>query len=181
MNYMTTNSGGFVDFENPEFSKFTIEDIAQGLSNTCRFAGQCDDFYSVAQHSVLVSRLVATEHRMQALLHDASEAFIHDITRPLKQMLPEYRTIETALQMEIFKRFGTPLLMHYSVKRADNIVLATEMRDLITTPPHFMIVGNNPDEKPLPFTIVPVPPKQARLAFLHAYYELTRVAVHYAS
>lgn len=174
MSYILTNSGGFVDFEKPSFSKFTIEDIAKGLSNTCRFAGQTDEFYSVAQHSVLVSKLVASDYRLQALLHDASEAFMHDVTRPLKILLSEYRRLENDMQDEIFRRFNVPLKMHHSVKRADNIVLATEMRDLMTTPPNFAIVGNNPDEKPLPLPIRPMSPKAAYMAFMDTFRELSK-------
>ena len=60
------------------------EDIARGLSLTCRFAGQCQHFYSVAEHSINVMRLVPQEHKLCALLHDAPEAYLGDMSRPLK-------------------------------------------------------------------------------------------------
>jgi len=78
-------SGGWFDFLDPWNSPFTVEDIAHGLAHVCRYAGQCDGFYSVAEHSMLVAD-IADEHPLQALLHDAAEAFMGDITRPLKQL-----------------------------------------------------------------------------------------------
>ena len=86
-------SGAWFDFLDPESSDFAIEDIAAGLSNICRYAGQCSGFYSVAEHSLLVSE-VAFDHAYAALMHDAAEAFIGDVTRPLKQLLPDFKRIE---------------------------------------------------------------------------------------
>jgi 5'-nucleotidase len=93
-------SGAWFDFRAPKSSNFTIEDIAHGLANICRYAGQCRKFYSVAEHSILVSE-VAVGFELEALLHDAAEAFMGDITRPLKQMLPEYKKIEDEVETAI--------------------------------------------------------------------------------
>src|SRR5262245_34867592 len=100
-------SGAWLDFCAPSASEFTIEDIAHGLANICRYAGQCSNFYSVAEHSILVSE-TAKGFEFEALLHDAAEAFMGDITRPLKQMLPEYKRIEREVEHAIFERFGVP-------------------------------------------------------------------------
>src|SRR5258708_39476115 len=81
------HSGAWFDFCAPASSCFNIEDIAHGLANICRYAGQCKRFYSVAEHSILVSQ-TAKGFEYEALLHDAAEAFVGDISRPLKQMLP---------------------------------------------------------------------------------------------
>src|ERR1700734_2059257 len=78
------HSGAWFDFAAPHSSRFTIEDIAHGLANICRYSGQCNRFYSVAEHSVLVSE-IAVGFELEALMHDAAEAFLGDITRPLKQ------------------------------------------------------------------------------------------------
>src|SRR5438477_8188248 len=86
-------SGAWFDFRAPASSNFTIEDVAHGLANICRYAGQCRRFYSVAEHSILVSE-TALGFELEALLHDAAEAFMGDITRPLKQILPQYKKIE---------------------------------------------------------------------------------------
>ena len=79
---ITLASGRLFDFLDPHGSDFSIEDIAHGLAHVCRYAGQCRAFFSVAEHSIIVSDLV-TEFAYEALLHDAAEAFIGDITRPL--------------------------------------------------------------------------------------------------
>jgi uncharacterized protein len=100
-------SGSWFDFCSPASSDFTIEDIAHGLANICRYAGQCKKFYSVAEHSILVSE-IAVGFEFEALLHDAAEAFIGDITRPLKQLLPEYKKIESSVQRAVLGRFGVP-------------------------------------------------------------------------
>ena len=75
-------SGVYFNFLTPHECAFTVDDIAHGLSQTCRFTGQTSEFYSVAQHSVIVSHLVEPPHQLGALFHDASEAMMGDIIRP---------------------------------------------------------------------------------------------------
>src|SRR4051794_32839296 len=87
------HSGAWFDLSDPSSSAFTIDDVAQGLANICRYAGHCTSFYSVAEHSLLVSE-TAHGFEFEGLLHDAAEAFLGDVTGPLKQMLPEYKRIE---------------------------------------------------------------------------------------
>jgi uncharacterized protein len=98
------HSGAWFDFCAPSKSDFTIEDIAHGLANICRYSGQCSEFYSVAEHSILVSE-VAKGFEFEALMHDAAEAFLGDITRPLKQLLPDFKKIETEVELAVFERF----------------------------------------------------------------------------
>lgn len=103
---ITTVSGKFFDILKPEEYEFDIEEIATALSNLCRYTGHVNRFYSVAEHSVLVSRIVPNNLRLAALLHDASEAYLGDVSSPLKKLLPEYKAIERNVQAAIAKRFG---------------------------------------------------------------------------
>src|SRR5690606_29748913 len=78
----------------PRPDEICIEDIAHALSMQCRYAGHCLSFYSVAEHSVLLSQHVAEPFRRWALLHDASEAYLVDVPRPIKGDLSNYRAVE---------------------------------------------------------------------------------------
>lgn len=126
MSWIQLRSGGKFDFENPSRSTWTIPDIAWGLSHTNRFNGQTDKPITVAQHSVNVSYLVPKEQALAALFHDAAEAFIGDITTPLKRVLGEaFERMEAAVEAEIFGKLN---LNPYTkeIKHADLVCLATE-------------------------------------------------------
>ncbi|WP_292657870.1 hypothetical protein [Mesorhizobium sp.] len=127
---ITLASGRIFDFLDPHGSNFTIEDVAHGLAHICRYAGQCRNFYSVAEHSLLVSD-VAVDYPYEALLHDAAEAFIGDVTRPLKQLLPEYKAIEANVEDAIAKRFRLSTSYRDAVKIADLSVLAAEQAQVM--------------------------------------------------
>lgn len=122
--------GGFFDYERPERSSYTIEDVARGLSHTARFSGQTDRAYTVAQHSVLVSRMVPAEHALAGLLHDAVEAFMADMPSPLKRMLPGYKELELRAEEDLCKRFGVQFPLHPSIKDADIRLFLAERRDM---------------------------------------------------
>jgi uncharacterized protein len=123
-------SGALLDFLDPWSSRFVIEDIAHGLSNICRYAGQCSRFYSVAEHSIHVS-YVAKGFEYPALMHDAAEAFLGDITRPLKQLVPDFKRIEAEVERVIFERFGLQWPVPAEVKDADLQVLAAEQAQIM--------------------------------------------------
>lgn len=126
-----TSTGDYFDLTDPHNSEINIETIAHALSNICRFSGHCSEFYSVAQHSVLVSKMVPQEHALMGLLHDASEAFLGDVISPLKSMLPEYKTLEARVTNAIYKRFNIGPHQYPTIKKADLMALATERKYLL--------------------------------------------------
>lgn len=108
-------------------------DIAHHLALQCRFGGACRVFYSVAEHSLRVAAIVPPEDALAGLLHDAAEAYAQDLVRPVKQALPQYRDIERRIAVVLSERFQVDLVnLPESVKRADEVMLATEKRDLMS-------------------------------------------------
>lgn len=154
----------------PRADEIDIEDIAHSLSNMCRYAGHCSEFYSVAQHSVLVSWLAPIKDALWGLLHDASEAYLVDVPRPVKPHLPGYREIEDRVMREVCAKFGLPEQMPASIKRLDRAILADEARDLMKSPP----IDWGLTEPPLGIPIAPWTPSHARIAFLSQFKMLTQ-------
>jgi len=118
----------------PRPEEIVIEDIAHSLANQCRFAGHVREFYSVAQHSVLVSELVSPPDKLWGLLHDASEAYLVDFPRPVKhdpKFGGPYRRMEAQLMGAICLRFQLPHKMPASVRVADDRAVVNEARALM--------------------------------------------------
>lgn len=133
--WIQTFTGKKFDLKNPDPRMVDRRDIAHALSLTCRFSGHSNMMYSVAHHSINVMELVCYEYKLDALLHDAAEAYICDITTPFKWLVPSIKIIENKIQIAIRQRFNLPDVMSDDrlkvIKRADMIMLATEKRDLM--------------------------------------------------
>lgn len=154
----------------PREEDIRIEDIAHALSNCCRWTGHVKDFYSVGQHSIYVSKNVSSQSELWGLLHDASEAYLVDLARPIKYApgLGEiYLKIEKQLEYVIAKKFGLPLDIPKDVKEADGRLLLTEKRDLMngnwTEPDR---AGCKAESQPYDFPIIPWEPKYTEEQFL---------------
>lgn len=110
----------------PRVEEIHIKDIAHALSLTCRFNGHCKKFYSVAEHSVHCSRVIDNDLKLPALLHDGSEAYINDVSRPIKPYLENYREIESGITKVIGEKYNISDEKWQLVKPIDHAMLATE-------------------------------------------------------
>lgn len=164
--HILTNKLKYFDFHNPEQHTYDVEEIAHSLSHVCRYTGHVRNFYSVAQHSVLVSLIVPKHLQKAGLLHDASEAYLGDVSSPLKALLPDYKAIEAKVEKAICKQFNLPFPLPSKVKEADLIMLVTEKRDLMGRGPGESDRGMWPDIMPLHWKINPLPPAAAKALFL---------------
>jgi len=108
MTWITTNSGKRFDFTQPFDNTFDIHDIAHALAHINRFTGHTDQPYSVAQHSVYVSNIVPPRYALAGLMHDAAEAYLGDVSAPLKALLPEYKRIEHEVEMALCRQRRDP-------------------------------------------------------------------------
>lgn len=125
-NCIRTFSGIYMNVFEPTTEMLNVEDIAHALSNQCRFSGHLPNFYSVAQHSVLCSELVEDEHKLAALLHDASEAYMVDVPTPIKAKLSGYKPLEASLMSKIADMFGFEFPFNPKIKEADEFMLEWE-------------------------------------------------------
>lgn len=167
--HIMLHSGRTLDLGDPALDTITIDDIAHGLSNICRYAGQCRKFYSVAEHSVLVSRVLPCEW-LAGLLHDSAEAFVGDASSPLKLLIPEYRRIEKTVESAIFRRFGLAWPPPPEVKVADICVMAAEQRVLMPKDTNRWLLDLH--IKPANVEVRGLSPKKAKKLFLDRFYEL---------
>lgn len=192
--WFLTASGRRMFVLNPDPEDIVIEDIAYSLARICRFGGHCrapkhapvwrrmlwsipggfdGSTYSVAQHSIMVADLVPGHLRRLALLHDATEAYLGDVIRPVKRQLSEYWNIEDRWFHVIAARFDLSHAlidnrMPFVIKHADSIALMTERRDLTVQTGHLWIEderGYTPQRE----RIVPLAPRAAERAFLKAW------------
>ena len=144
--FIRLNSGKKIDFVNPLPRQIDIHDIAYSLSGKCRFNDHTNEFYSVAQHCCnCCDNISDRDLAFEALMHDASEAYVGDVSAPLKALIPDYKKIEERVEKIIAKKFNLIFPHPPEVKEIDMVMLVTEMRDFMP--------GN--DRKVLPF--IPLP------------------------
>lgn len=140
MTWIQTYTGRKFDLLAPLASMVCIEDIAHHLALTNRFNGATREPYSVGQHSCHVADLLPPSLKRVGLLHDAHEAYLGDWTRPLKIALRQLGVdtdgLVAAINTAIGEAFGVSLNdLPGEVKRADNVMLSTERRDLMRAAP----------------------------------------------
>lgn len=173
-NCIETYSGILFDLIEPA-GEVRLEDIAHGLANICRFGGQCAGHYSVAEHSVLVHNLISRVHgfgdaSLAGLFHDAEEAYLGDMVRPLKQHHPFYAETGHRLQAYIRNALGIPWHEEIAriVKRYDNVALRIEAAHLMPSKGIGWEWGDVPEQEE-PDEIYCYSPKLAKNVFLETY------------
>lgn len=177
--WIATKSGNPFYFDDRlESSIVSLVDIAWGLANKCRYSGQTGEkYYSVAEHSVLTAYLVVEmgypEFAMEALLHDAAEAYMADIPSPLKQYFPEWNVMEDRILRHVFNKYNLDFPLPNAVKKADYAMLAKERQHLFPKGPAWSGVPEI-DEK-MSKAIGPIhclSPKKAYEDFMNTFCQL---------
>lgn len=172
--WISTFSGRKFHPIEPDPEEVFIEDIAHALSNQCRFAGHVREFYSVGEHSILVKEIIRKEGwpvtlQFKALMHDAAEAFLVDLPRPIKMEMPTYREAETRVMAAISARFGIIKGYDEIIKKADAIALATEKKELMPATPEW-----DPGAEAIDIAILPYKAGEAKKPFLEAFHDLKK-------
>lgn len=172
---IVTFTGKAVNPLDPDPETIDIIDIAHALSRMPRFTGHCrgDHAYTVAQHSVLVSCELPPKHALTGLLHDASEAYLGDLARPIKLdkgLGAMYRMVESRLMGTIADKYGIDWPLPVRVKQADDQLLRAEVRDLMAD--HKLFNGLKRGKAYIR-TITPWPPRMSYDMFLLRFEELT--------
>ncbi|MGX1786816.1 phosphohydrolase [Bosea sp. NPDC055332] len=167
--WIQTATGGQFWPMDPQPEEIDINDIAHALSMLCRFGGHCLRFYSVAEHSVLLSYVVAREHALWALMHDATEGYLVDMPRPIKAFLPGYKEAEAGIERAVAAHFGLTLPVPAEVKDADKRILTDEAQQNMAHCPVEWATAAEPLGVRLQFWS----PTLAKAEFLARYRELT--------
>lgn len=171
--YIRTATGRQMWPLDPHPDDIVIEDIAHALALQCRWTGHVREPFSVAQHCCLVSDLMPPELRLTGLLHDASEAYLVDLARPVKKApgLGEiYMQVEARLEKVLAEKFGLVYPYPLKIKEADNSLLLAEKRDLMMgdwVEPH---VDSDDGGKGIA-KIIPWGWKQTKREFMRRFYQ----------
>lgn len=176
MSWIQTFTGKKVDLLEPTAEMIDIEDIAQSLSMLCRYNGHVKQFYSVAEHSALMSELVSKDAQIYALLHDAAEAYVTDLPTPLKQVVGGFDALERGFKIAIYEHFNMSppsIMVKMKVKDADMRMLVTERNQLLTNTPSNLWADWGVDiYEPYPIIIGAYAPSMAKKFFMNRFAEL---------
>jgi hypothetical protein len=168
--WMTTATGRAFWPLDPQPEDICIEDIAAALSKLCRFGGHTVKFYSVAEHLVHCANKAPAGFGLATLMHDASEAYLSDVIRPIKAHLTNYKAIEADLERVIATKFALPWPMPPEVKALDEAIIADEKEQACAPSPPIPWSHWNNDTKPLGVTLQFWKPKRAEREFLRAFH-----------
>ena len=172
--WIQTYTGKKFCFRNPILQDISIIDISHSLSNICRFNGHCKQFYSVAEHSVYLSRQFENSQlAMEALLDDAAEAYIGDMSRPLKNIneMSAYRKIEQIIDEMIRERFSLSKYRNAEIIDMDTRLLITERNQIMSRPPDDWGIK----VEPLKIKIQCLNPSEAKEFFEQRYFQCIRM------
>lgn len=173
-NWIGLLSGASMNYDEPEKSDVTLDDLASALSNICRFSGHLPCFYSVAQHLVNTSRIVPIKLAFDALMHDTAEAFTNDLPTPLKWSLPVFKDLEVRIESAMAKRFGFNYPYDSAVKLADTQMLLLEKKYVKLDDRYWPNFDGIEYEHLASFVdLKPWQPVRAKREFLERYEELT--------
>jgi hypothetical protein len=150
----------------PEDIRFT--DISSALSKQCRYGGHCTKFYSVAEHCIHVASMASDELKLTALMHDAAEAYLTDVVRPIKKHLGGYLEIEARLERVLADKYGLVYPYPAEIKRLDNSILTDERQQNMAPPPKAWDVYETVD--PLGVTLQFWTPAEACYRYTTAFY-----------
>jgi len=175
--WIQTYTGLKFDVADPKIDAVSLVDIAHALSNICRFTGHCKEFYSVAQHSIIVSEQFPTDsiEAMWGLMHDATEAYLQDIARPVKQYLQTYVEMEERVLAVIAERFELQLPIPQAVLDMDDQVLMAEATQLMRGDISEWYTVATPAD----VVILPLSPAAAEKLFLHRYFKVLMALERY--
>ena len=168
MSWIQVYSGGSFDPAHPLVEEVSIVDIAHSLSQLCRFTGHSRSFYSVAQHSVLVSQNVPAGMELAGLLHDTAEAYLGDMSAPVKRLFPDFEAMELRVLAVIAAKYKLTLPFPPEVFQVDKRMVMTERREVLLP----SVLEWRMKYEPYDFQIIPAGPAEAEKMFLTRFFDL---------
>ena len=170
-------SGRYLDLTDPDPYLINIYDIAHALSYLCRYTGHSERFYSVAEHSLRVCHILPDHLKLEGLLHDASEAYLGDLSSPLKNLVPQYKNLEDRMNYTIRNTFNLPFSASPEVSEADLIMLGLERRKFLpsTEEQWGVLCGLESQIDRLEHAFNPqfISPEDTELEFLREFFRIT--------